>query len=465
MRAYFIRRLLLVPVTLLGITLVVFMVLRLAPGGPVERDLMEAALGGVTADDSGASGTEGGGHVPAAVVLEIQERYGEDTTPIVGWLTWLGVIKREQPETKARSDFEPGEYVTEITLPGGRGRVQVERDGSRARLLEISEENEDRQNWLIEATGERRFTVTRIIAGSESPAEEWNVRVESPGELSRRLRRAVRDHPEAESGALPWRAVAFQAKRSGLLQGDLGRSFRHGDPVTTMMRERIPISSFYGLTTMFLVYSICLPLGIVKALRHRTFLDSSSSIIVFMGYAVPGYALGALLLMVFSYNLGWFPLEGFTSENFHELGPFARVLDILHHAALPLACYLVSSFAFMTLLVKNNLMDNLAADYVRTAAAKGVPYRSAVFKHAFRNSIIPLATTFGNNVTLFVGGNFIIERVFDINGFGLLGFNAVLERDVPITMGVLFVAALLLLIGNIISDMLVALVDPRITFS
>jgi microcin C transport system permease protein len=136
----------------------------------------------------------------------------------------------------------------------------------------------------------------------------------------------------------------------------------------------------------------------------------------------------------------------------------------LHHAAMPLVCYLVGSFAFMTMLMKNNLMDNLAADYVRTAAAKGVSFPRAVFRHAFRNSIIPIATTFGNNVALLVTGSILIEKVFDINGFGLLQLSSILERDEPLIMGVVFFSSVLMLIGNILSDLCVALVDPRVSY-
>ena len=120
--------------------------------------------------------------------------------------------------------------------------------------------------------------------------------------------------------------------------------------------------------------------------------------------------------------------------------------------------------AFMTFMMKNNLMDNLAADYVRTAAAKGVPFRTAVFRHAFRNSIIPIATTFGQNITILVGGSFLIEKIFDINGFGLLQYNAILEQDEKVVLGVLAISATLMLIGNILSDLCVAAVDPRIRF-
>ena len=266
------------------------------------------------------------------------------------------------------------------------------------------------------------------------------------------------------SEELQERIVLYRARRDGLLQGSLGDSDKYQDPVIRLVRDRIPISLFYGVISMILIYGICIPLGIVKAIKHRTWLDNVSSIAVFSGYAIPGYVLGSFLLVFLGARLDLFPLSGFVSENYSELPLGAKILDLFHHAVMPLACYLVGSFAFMTFMMKNNLMDNLAADYVRTATAKGVPYGSAVFKHAFRNSIIPIATTVGQNITLIVGGSFLIEGIFDINGFGLLQYNAILEKDEPVVLGVLTISATLMLLGNVISDLCVAFVDPRIRF-
>jgi len=124
----------------------------------------------------------------------------------------------------------------------------------------------------------------------------------------------------------------------------------------------------------------------------------------------------------------------------------------------------VHAFAFVTMLMKNHLMDNLSADYIRTALAKGVSYHEAVRRHALRNSMIPIATNLGHQVMLFVSGSFLIEKIFNIDGFGLLGFNSVIDRDYPVVMGVLLLSASLMLLGNILSDILVALVDPRVRF-
>jgi microcin C transport system permease protein len=250
-----------------------------------------------------------------------------------------------------------------------------------------------------------------------------------------------------------------------VLQGDLGNSYRYNEPVWDVIQQRFPVSLYYGLVTLVITYLVCIPLGILKAIKHRTLVDSFSSILIFVGYAVPGYALGSLLLLYFSVHLEWFPMGGFVGLRFDEMSTAQQTVDIIWHSALPLICYLVGSFALVTLLLKNHLLDNLAADYMRTAIAKGVSYHRSVMTHAMRNSLIPIATTFGQNITLLVSGSFLIETIFDIDGFGLLGFNAILDRDYPVVMGVVLLGSLLLLIGNMLSDILVAIVDPRIRFA
>jgi microcin C transport system permease protein len=231
-----------------------------------------------------------------------------------------------------------------------------------------------------------------------------------------------------------------------------------------MMKRRFPISLFYGVMSIILTYMVCVPLGVLKAIKHRTPTDTATSVLIFFGYAIPGFVLGVFLMVLFAARLRWFPLEGFVSADFAELGFFGKIYDLFHHAVLPLICYMVGSFAFMTMLVKNNLMDNLAADYVRTAVAKGVPYRRAVIHHAFRNASIPVVSNLGRSLSAFVGGSFVIERIFDINGIGLLGFESILDRDYPVVMGIVVVSSLLVMLGNILGDFLVALVDPRIRF-
>jgi microcin C transport system permease protein len=249
-----------------------------------------------------------------------------------------------------------------------------------------------------------------------------------------------------------------------VLSGDLGDSYRYNEPVWDVIRDRFPISLYYGLVTLVITYLISIPLGVLKAIKHRTLIDTLTSLLIFTGYAIPGYALGSLLLLFFSVQLNWFPMGGFVSLRFEDLTLFDKIIDIIHHSILPLICYLIGSFAMVTLLLKNHLLDNLSADYMRTAVSKGLSSRQAIFRHAMKNSLIPIATTFGQNITLLVSGSFLIETIFDIDGFGLLGFNAILDRDYPVVMGVVLLGSGLLLIGNILSDFLVATIDPRVRF-
>ncbi len=249
-----------------------------------------------------------------------------------------------------------------------------------------------------------------------------------------------------------------------VLTGDLGTSTRYYDPVWSMIRDRIPISLYFGILSLILIYSICIPLGILKAIRHKSVFDNVSSIVVFIGYAIPGWVVGVLTLVFFASYWEIFPLGGIVSDDFDDFAPMAKLLDIAWHTALPLIAYVAGSFTVMTFLMKNSLMENLAADYVRTAIAKGLPFRKAIFDHALRNSLIPIATSFGNNISIVLMGSFLIETVFNINGMGLLGYESVVERDYPVVMGILVISSLLFMIGNILSDICVALVDPRVKF-
>jgi microcin C transport system permease protein len=249
-----------------------------------------------------------------------------------------------------------------------------------------------------------------------------------------------------------------------VLTGDLGTSTRYYDPVWGMIKERIPISLYFGILSLILVYGICIPLGILKAIKHKSSFDNSTSVIVFTGYAIPGWVVGVFMLVFFASHWEIFPLGGLVSDDFEDFTLMGKILDLIWHTILPLLAYVVGSFTVMTFLMKNTLMDNLASDYVRTAISKGLPFRQAVFKHALRNSLIPIATSFGNNISIILSGSFLIETVFNINGMGLLGYESVVERDYPVVMGILVISSLLFMIGNILSDICVAIVDPRVKF-
>ncbi len=346
MTAYFIRRLLLMIPTFLGITMVVFFVTRMAPGGPIEQAKMQKLQAAMSAQGSGAGGSmasqdvEDGGGLSEDDKKRLMKEYGISDNVVADYFNWLGSLCRL----------------------------------------------------------------------------------------------------------------------------DLGKSNIYNVDVLKMIGSKMPISIFYGLLTMFIMYGICVPLGLTKAIKHKSFFDNATSLTVYFGYAIPGYALGALLVVFVASNWQLLPLGGFVSENFADLSFMGRVLDLVKHSILPMCCYLIGGFAFLTMLMKNQLMEQMSSDYVRTALAKGVPYKRAVFKHALDNSLIPIATTFGNQISLLVGGSFLIESIFNIDGMGMLGFSAMLSKDYPVVMGVLAISAFLQLLGNILSDLCVAYVDPRVKF-
>jgi microcin C transport system permease protein len=247
-----------------------------------------------------------------------------------------------------------------------------------------------------------------------------------------------------------------------VLSGDLGKSYIYSEPVIDVITSRFPISIYFGLISFVFTYLICIPLGIIKAIRHSSKFDLASSAIVFVGYAIPGWALGAVLLVTLGGT--YFPLGEFRSQGWEDMGTWDQIVDQVHHTILPVIAYMVGSFATLTILMKNSLLENLGQDYVRTAFAKGLSERRVIFIHALRNSLIPIATGLGGLLGLIFTGSFLIEKAFNIDGIGYMGYRAVLERDYTLVMGDLVIILLITLSGNIFSDMLYATIDPRIRF-
>jgi len=446
-KSYFLRRFLLIPPTLLGITFLVFAITRFVPGGPMDRMLQQAAGNAESGGAKKASNSAGSG-LSDEQLEELEEQFGLDKPIPIAYLQWLGAAPREVWLSK-------GEYGSRDDEAIGGGESDPENTAT------LVLKGDGRLVQVVKKDG-RIVSASYKASGKDIAEDGWKIRFETEKDRQERFRR--RSPEGAEVPSYPPRAVAYKTRFSGLLQGDFGRSNVYNDPVWSMIMERVPVALYFGLLTAIFTYAISLPLGVLKALKHRTFIDSASSILIFIGYSIPGFALGAILLVHLGARMNLFPLFGFTSPDFAEMGTWDQVKDLAHHTVLPLLCYLVGSFAMLTMLTKNNLMDQLAADYVRTAVAKGVGFRKAVFGHAFRNSMIPIATSAGSLVEIFIGGSILIETVFDIQGFGLLQYQAVVNRDGPVIMGTLTIAAFLMLLGKVLSDVIVAMVDPRIKF-
>jgi len=449
MKAYFIRRLLLLPITLFGITAIVFMITRIAPGGPMDKLLMQSAA----TDGQKTNKSNGAGGLSDEDIEAKEEEFGIDKSAPHAYFQWLGFLPREN-------------YITKSEYSASNGVVKND-DGSE--MVRLVLKGEDK---IIEVTRDGDEVKKAVYADSGKSVEEagWKVRLESP--MDRLERKETRTGDEnLDKSEFIHRAVVFKPAFSGIVQGDFRNSQKYQDPVMSMIGDKVPISLYFGILTAIITYGVCIPLGILKAIKHRTFVDNTSSILIFLGYSIPGFALGAIMLTYLGVEKQIFPLFGLLSPEYESLSFFERltswaaIKDLAMHTVLPLICYVIGGFAMTTMMMKNNLMDNLAADYVRTAMAKGVPFKKAVFGHAFRNSMIPIATGLGGLITIFVGGSMLVEKVFDIDGFGLLQYNAVLDRDFPVMMGTLTISAFLMLLGNILSDVIVAMIDPRIKFN
>lgn len=236
-----------------------------------------------------------------------------------------------------------------------------------------------------------------------------------------------------------------------------------------LIRSRIPISLWFGLTAFVLTYLICIPLGIMKALNHRQAFDAFSSLVVFIAYAIPSFALGMALKALFCGTVEglWdvFPLAGVSSDFDAEPTFWTWFSDRARHMFLPICCYVSGSFAMLTLLMKNSLLDQISADYVRTVIAKGGSRSRAIWAHAFRNSLIPIATGIGPMIGLLFAGSIIIESIFEIPGMGRLSWDALIGRDYSVFLALLSLTASFQLFGNLISDILYMVIDPRIDFA
>lgn len=248
---------------------------------------------------------------------------------------------------------------------------------------------------------------------------------------------------------------------------DLGQSYFQHRSVWELVKSKMPVSISLGLWTFFLTYLISVPLGISKAIRAGSRFDVISSLIVLVGYAIPGFVLGVLLLVLFGGGtfVQWFPLRGLTSDDWDQLSLMGKVMDYLWHLVLPITASVVGSFAVVTMLTKNAFLEEIRKQYVLTARAKGLSERRVLWKHVFRNALIPLVTGFpAAFIGAFFTGSLLIETLFSLDGLGLLSYEAVLRRDYPVVLGTLYLFTLIGLVTRLISDVCYVMVDPRIHF-
>jgi microcin C transport system permease protein len=248
---------------------------------------------------------------------------------------------------------------------------------------------------------------------------------------------------------------------------DFGDSFFRGKPVLDLILSKLPVSITLGLWITLISYLISVPLGIAKAVRDGSRFDVWTSGIVVIGYAIPGFLFGVMLIVVFAGGsfYDWFPLSGLWSDNFDSLSVWGKIKDYAWHVTLPLFAMVLSAFATTTLLTKNSFLDEIKKQYVVTARAKGLNSRQVLYGHVFRNAMMILIAGFpGAFISAFFTGSLLIEYIFSLDGLGRLGFEAVLRRDYPIVFGTLYIYSLMGLIVGLISDLIYTWIDPRIDF-
>ena len=359
MFAYILRRLALIPLTLFGIITLNFIIVQVAPGGPVERVL--AQIRGI---DPGATAAFSGG--------------GGDTGPRMS-------TSGPSSAYRGAQGLDP-EFVKSI---------------------------------------ERQF-------GFDKPAHE-------------RYLLMMKNY------------IAF----------DLGESFYRTIDVGDLILEKMPVSISLGLWSTLIIYLVSIPMGIAKAVRDGSRFDITSSYAIVIGYAVPSFMFAILLIVLFAggsyYN--WFPLRGLTSENFDQLSWSGKLLDYFWHLALPVLAMVIGGFASLVMLTKNSFMEEINKQYVLTAKAKGLSERRVLYGHVFRNAMLIVIAAFpATLVGMLFTGSLLIEVIFSLDGLGLLGYQAIIDRDYPVIFGTLYVFSIIGLVLNLVSDLAYHVIDPRIDF-
>ena len=243
---------------------------------------------------------------------------------------------------------------------------------------------------------------------------------------------------------------------------DFGKSFTDERPVLVKIGERIPITITIELLSLFLIFLIAVPIGIMSAVKENSLFDRASTVFVFIGFATPTFWLALLAMSLFGVQLGWLPISGIKSLDFEELNFLQKIADVSRHLILPVFVSAFGGLAGISRYMRTSMLEVMHKDFIRTARAKGLSENDVIYKHALKNALLPIVTIIGLSVPGLIGGSVIFESIYAIPGMGKLFFDSVMARDYPVIMGILFVGAILTLLGNLLADVMYACVDPRI---
>jgi len=483
MRSYVLKRLLLMIPTLFGISLILWLVVTAAPGDPGQQQMGEAQT---------QTGRAGGGESRRIFRSQFnldKPLFWNDYVSLSAGEVFAEVKRASDPSIppKARARaFErlqdwgyfavpalvrsldlagtPEEKALVLArLPQNASRLGATRvgraltDEEKALNREVAVENDEiRKTLRLDPEAAAGPGGASEIAAKEAAWKAWFAARKGRWEWSaaERLRIRLLD-------------TQFARYWGNLLRFDLGDSHVHRQPVLKLILARLPISITLSVTSLILAYLLSVPLGIWSAVRHRTHREQAVSIALFMLYSLPVFFVAALLQRLLAIGEPWriIPVQGFESENVFEMTTWQHVKDVLWHTAAPLFCLTYASLASLSRYAKSGLLNVIRSDYVRTARAKGLPERVVVLKHALRNGIMPILTLLGTTLPALVGGSIIVESVFRIPGIGYLIWESINQRDYNVVIGETMIVAILTMVGILVSDILYAIVDPRISYS
>ena len=429
MLQYTIQRILLAIPTLLGITLLTFLIMRLAPGDPVDLFLGGAAGGEGISTDHQANMEK--------TRRDLRRQLGLDQPLYLQYLHWLSSLVLRVEDLGA---FDRGALLADAML-------DELPDAARAELAAL--EGAERKARFLEHF--RRLRPERVNELVESPF--WQSRLFSP----------VKNYAYAGSGLELMRAGDWH-----LVTLNLGRSFKDQEPVIDHILDRLPVTLEINLISLVFAYLVGVPLGIVIAVKQNTAIDRLATTGTFMLWSMPSFWVGMLLILFFCNKefFHWFPASGIQSIEAGEDWGFWRLLtDHAHHMVLPVLASTYASFAAISRYMRTSMLENLRLDYVRTAQAKGLRYRVVVLRHVLRNSLIPIVTLLAGLLPGMIAGSVFIETIFTIPGMGFLAFQSVIVRDYPVAMALFTIGAALSLAGILVADILLKAVDPRIDFA
>ena len=448
---YVLKRLLLVPITLLGIALVTFTIIQLAPGDPAEMRVSPGVGGQQSADKS----------VSKEIYEKTREQFDLDKPLPMRFVRWLGKLFGLQVEVwsakKAARQETLDLLVAKYKAIAGED-IEAQRERLMAKALADPKEGED-----VEA-----LVGKQVEDWTQAQAEKE--RYKYTPEIDAIRSKYIQDYGQDFEQVFSYSGVSLNRTPSGWWYPlDFGKSFKDDREVLEVLAEKIPVSLELSLLSIFFAYMIAIPLGIHSSVTQGTLQDQVITTILFILYSLPSFWVAIMLLLLVSEGgrgIGLFPVRGL----WPELGPgqtrgdFTVLLQHLRHLALPVFCLTYASFAYISRQMRAGMLDVIRQDFIRTARAKGLPERVVIFKHALRNSLIPIITIVAVILPSLVGGSVIIESIFNVDGIGKLSFTAILTRDYPIIMAIFTLSAFLTLIGILISDILYAVVDPQISF-